>query len=208
MLATYQSAILYRYDRSCARSPVDSERQPHGGQGGDGQSVASGETMLLTMVPWYSWWMNVLPVVPTRECSNALNRILFSSCTHPNSAGPKLNSSSAETHITPPALLHRGTPVQERLLTACPGAGAPTDGVPRCRRAYRRRASVPSRLTSELRGCFFLGAEVARLPPSRRPPWRKATGSLPPRLPRKDSRTCLRDVLRCLWVLLELNASQ
>lgn len=43
MLATYQSAILYRFDRSCACSSVDSEGQPHGRQGGNGQSVTSGK---------------------------------------------------------------------------------------------------------------------------------------------------------------------
>ena len=36
-------------------------------------------SMLLTVVPWYSRWMSVLPLVPTRECSRALKRILFNS---------------------------------------------------------------------------------------------------------------------------------
>lgn len=38
-------------------------------------------TMLFTIVPWYNCWMKELPLVPTRECSRALNRILLSSCT-------------------------------------------------------------------------------------------------------------------------------
>lgn len=120
---------------------------------------------------------------------------------HPNSSGPKLNSSSAKTHrkqwirkqnrdsaalwlpiamvnqnLTP----HLGTVPWPYLWTLGWKAGSGA-------KSWGSRYPPGSWCRTD---CFFLVKEEARLLPLQLSPWRKPKWNHPPPLPRKDSQTC------------------